>query len=67
MAKGMSQRDLAEKTGISKRTIECYEQETRHIDGARLKQLCNLSIALDCKLDDLLEDKTLIESYKKVK
>lgn len=66
-ARGMSQNDLAEKSGISKRTIQCYEQEARPIDGARLSQLCNLSVALGCKIDDILESKELIERYKKVK
>ena len=65
--RGLSQSKLAELSGITVRTIQCYEQRARQIDGARLHALCNLSAALDCKIEDILEDKDLIEQYRKVK
>ena len=65
--KGLSQSELSEKTGIAKPTIVCYEQQKIPIDNARLKVLCELCITLGCKLEDILEDKKLIEKYKKVK
>lgn len=67
LAKEMSQNDLAEKSGVSKRTIQCYEQGTRPIDGAGLNHLCSLSLALGCRIDDILEDEKLIKCYKKVR
>ena len=67
VAKGYSQSELAEASGVPKRTIQCYEQETRPIDGARLPYLCDLSIALDCKIEDILESEELIEKFKEVK
>ena len=62
--KGLSQTALAAVTGVSQRTIQCYEQRTRPIDGARLDTLCDISYALGCKIEDILEDKALIEKYR---
>lgn len=62
--KGLSQKELAERSGISTRTIECYEQRARPIDGARLDTLCELSKALDCKIADILESQDLKAKYK---
>lgn len=65
--KGLSQSELSISTGIPVTTIRCYEQQRRPIDGASLKHLCNLAIALDCRIGDLLENKSLVEKYKSVK
>ena len=65
--KGLSQSELSEKSGISKPTIVCYEQKKRPIDNARLKVLCKLCLTLGCSLEEVLEDKNLIENYKKIK
>lgn len=65
--KGLSQTELSILTGIPVTTIRCYEQKKRPIDGASLKHLCNLAIALDCQICDLLESKSLAAKYKKVK
>lgn len=65
--KGLSQSNLSVVTAVPIRTIRSYEQKTRPIEGARLDVLCALCIALDCKIEDILEDKTLIEKYRLVK
>lgn len=65
--RNLSQSELAEMTGISIRTLQCYEQQARPIDGARLKTLCDLSNVLGCKIEDILESKELINEYKLVK
>ena len=65
--KGLSQQGLANESGVTKRMIECYEQRYRNIDNAKLEALCSMSVALDCKIEDILESKELIEKYKKVK
>lgn len=67
LKKGYSQSDLAKLSGVTKRAIQAYEQGTRPIEGARLDSLCNLSQALDCKIEDILEDSAMIEKYKTVK
>lgn len=66
-AKGLSQRQLSVISGVSQRTIQCYEQRTRDINGAHIKTLCDLCIALDCKITDIIDNKTLIDRYNIVK
>ena len=53
---GLSRKQLAEKTGINIRTIEAYEQGLKDINGAKLKTLLKLCLALGCKLDELITD-----------
>lgn len=62
--KGLSQSSLSAITGVTKRAIQCYEQQTRPIDRARLDTLCRLCLALDCKIEDIIEDKELIEKFR---
>lgn len=59
----LSQGDLAAKSGVPKRTIQCYEQRTRPIDGAHLSTLLDLCITLNCEIVDLLEDEELIQKF----
>lgn len=58
---GLSQGQLAQKTGISVRTLQSYEQGSRDINGASLSTLVDLAIALKCKLTDILSDQELIK------
>ena len=67
LKKGYSQNDLSKISGVTKRAIQAYEQGTRPIEGARLDSLCNLCQALDCKIEDIIEDGDMIEKYKAVK
>ena len=62
--KGISQKELSEKTNISIRTIQSYEQNWRDINGANLKTLLSLCKALDCTLLDILTDEELISLIK---
>ena len=66
-AKGLSQKQLSVISGVSVRSIQCYEQHQRDINNAHLNTLCDLCIALDCKITDIIDDETLIERYKIVK
>lgn len=52
---GLSQSELAESTGISKRTIQQYEQRVLDINKAAAWNLYSLSKALFCSMEDLLE------------
>lgn len=65
-AKGLSQSQLAEKTGINLRTIQHYEQGSKNFDHARIDTIMRVCIALDCRLDDILENPEYIELAKKV-
>ena len=52
---GLTQRELAEKSGISLRTIQQYEQRQKNINKAQIDTLIPLSMALYCEVRDLLE------------
>lgn len=52
---GLSQAQLAEKSGVSKRAIQDYEQGYRDINGAKAIYIYKLSKALDCNMEDLIE------------
>lgn len=65
--KGLSQAGLAEASGEKKRVVQTYEQGERNINNGQLETLCNLCIALDCKISDILEDEELIKKFKSCK
>ncbi len=51
----MSQADLAEKSRVSKRTIQAYEQREKDINKASVEIVSKLASSLNCSIDDLLE------------
>lgn len=51
----MSRKELSEKSKISIRTIESYEQRKRNINNAKMDTIIKLSKVLNCKIDDILE------------
>lgn len=63
--RGISQGELADATGVPKKTIQGYEQKRLHIDSAKLNTLCDISLALNCKVEDILESEELIEKLRK--
>ena len=56
----MSQKDLADKSGITKRMIQAYEQGYRDINGAKLSTLLSLANAMHSSLDEIVTDDALI-------
>ena len=54
-AAGLSQSELAKKSGVSLRSIQMYEQRNNDIDKAQGHTLYKLSVALGCDIEDLLE------------
>ena len=52
---GLSQRELAEKTGIPVRTIQQYEQRQKNINKAQVDYVIRLSKVLYCEPGDLME------------
>lgn len=65
--RGLSQNELAVLSGVTLRAIQCYEQQTRPIEGAKLSTLCSLCIVLGCRIEDVLDDEELIKQFKKAK
>ncbi len=52
---GITQRELSEKSGVNLRTIQQYERRSKDINKAAGATLRALSIALSCRIEDLLE------------
>ena len=65
--RNLSQKQLSVISGVSMRAIQCYEQQTRAIENAKLETLINLSVALGCKIGDILEDEKIADRYKVVR
>lgn len=64
-AKGLSQSQLAETTGINVRTLQHYEQGSKIFDHARIDTILKVCLALNCKLDDIIENQEYIELIKR--
>lgn len=58
---GMSQSKLAERSGVSVRMIQYYEQGVKDINKAQAITVYQLSEALGCKMDNLIEIKKEVE------
>ena len=52
---GISQNNLAELSGVPKRTIQQYEQRQKSINKAQAEYLIMLARALRCNAEDLIE------------
>ena len=55
-AKGYSQKQLAELSGVSLRSIQMYEQRQKDVNKAQSDSLFRLAKSLGCAMEDLLED-----------
>ena len=65
--RNITQKELSILSGLSIKTIQSYEQYERDIDLAYFETLLNLSIALNCKISDLIESEELKEKCKQAK
>lgn len=52
---GLSQREIAEQSGVPIRTIQQYEQRQKNINKASAEYIVALSRVLFCSPDELLE------------
>lgn len=57
---GMSQKDLAERLGVSDTVIVNYENGKKN---PNLKRLVQMAEILNCSLDDIIDLDIAIESY----
>lgn len=52
---GLSQRELADMSGIPVRTIQQYEQRQKNINKAQTEYVVMLAKVLCCEVEDLIE------------
>ena len=55
MAAGLTQRELASKSGVSLRSVQMYEQRNKDINRAQAGSLLRIARCLACTIEDLLE------------
>ena len=65
LAKGLTQAQLAEQADVNVRVLQHYEQGSKKFDHARLDKILNVCIALQCKMQDVIEDEHYIELLNK--
>ena len=52
---GLTQPQLAEKVGISHRTLQDYEQGRKPLEKAAVITVVHMARALDCTVEDLID------------
>ncbi len=57
LAYGFTQAELANKSGVSLRSIQMYEQRNKNINKASIDTIYRLSKTLGCSMEDLIEKK----------
>lgn len=62
---GLSQAQLAEKTGINIGTLRHYEQGSKSFDNARFDTIFKTCIVLDCQIEDLIENEDFLKLFQK--
>lgn len=67
MSRGLSQSQLAERAGISFRMLQNYEQGAKQIDNARLETILKICIALDCTMEEVIENDSLFKLLREYK
>jgi transcriptional regulator with XRE-family HTH domain len=63
-SRGLMQKDLADMTGIKLRTLQYYEQGVLKFDSCRIDKIFNMALALDCDVEDILEDPDVIATIR---
>ena len=62
----ISQSQLSKMSGVDLSTLKKYERGARCIDNAKLKILLALAVALDCRLEDIVDDEKTVELLRRV-
>ncbi len=62
-SRNFSQSELARAAKINIRTLQHYEQGAKLIDNARLNTIVKLCTALNCNIEDILENPKMLDSY----
>lgn len=61
---GLSQSQLADKAHLNVRTLQHYEQGSKNFDHTRLDTLLRACLALNCKMEDIIENEGYIDLIK---
>lgn len=67
VAAGMSQDELARKSGVALRAIRGYEQRQNALEKAKFETVCDLACAMGCQIEDIMENERVCKKYRRVK
>lgn len=65
METGLSQSQLAERANMNVRTLQHYEQGSKIFDNARIDTILRVCLALNCKIEDVIDNENYIELLHK--
>lgn len=63
VARGITQREMVERTGINAGTYSQYEQGVKNFDNARINVILRVCVVLNCRIDDIMENPKYIKAY----
>lgn len=61
--RGITQREMVERTGINAGTYSQYEQGVKNFDHARIDVILRVCVVLNCHIDTILENPEYIKAY----
>ena len=64
--KELTKPQVAKMSGVPFWSIDGYYQDKRQINTAPLETLIKLSLALDCKIEDIIDDADRVAKIKKL-
>ena len=62
-SRNISQSELARAAKINIRTLQHYEQGAKLVDNAHFSTIIKLCIALNCNIEDILENHKILDNY----
>lgn len=63
-SRGLSQSQLAEKSGVNIRALQYYEQGRLNFDGSKIDKIFAIALALNCDIEDIIEDPKIIKMIR---
>lgn len=66
LKRGLSQRELSDKSGVNINTIKALERKSLNIDNSGVKNLYRICKALNCKLSDITESNKVYKMLKEI-
>ena len=63
-SRGLMQKEVADMAGIKLRTLQYYEQGVLNFDGCKIDKIFAIALALDCDVEDILEDPKIIATIR---
>lgn len=64
MEAGLSQSQLADRTGLNVRTLQHYEQGSKIFDNARIDTILKVCNVLNCRFDEVIENPEYIKLFQ---